>query len=165
MIGYFYLTGIIAGISISGFVAISVALFFLKKRHIKLSEKINKLTKENNTFKEDNDKRICRHTSKGWYKTKDKDDPNKYTWDVHYDLRKVSTSEDRRKSKFEIISITSGNIKDPEDCTLGSHYFVFYRDQFLKVTGDGWLSNSEVEWVIDLPPDAIRDKKLKELGI
>jgi hypothetical protein len=33
------------------------------------------------------------------------------------------------------------------------------------MTGDGWLSNSEVEWVIDLPPDAIRDKKLKELGI
>ena len=165
MIGYFYLTGIIAGISASGFVAVSVAYSSLKRKHNKLSEKIDKLTRENNSFKEDNDKRLCRYTSEGWYKTKDKDVPNKYTWDIYYELRKVSTSEDRKRSKFEIVSITSGNTKDPEDCTLGSQYFVFYRDHFLKVTGDGWLHNTSVEWVIDLPTDAIRDKKLKELGI
>jgi hypothetical protein len=142
-----------------------IAYSRLKTKYNQLNSSSKKIIQENKSFKEDNDKRIARYKTTGWYKNSEKDDPNKYTWDVYIDLRKVSTSDNRKKSKFEVISITSGNVKDIQDCSEGSFYFEFYKDHFLKKTGDGWLSNSDVEWVIDLPKEALRDKKLKDLGI
>lgn len=155
---YTYITGFIAGASLVAFIIIYI-------KYSSLKNSIDSLKNENIKFKEDMDKRVARYKSYGWYKTSEKDDPNKYTWNVSYDLKKVSTSEDRVKSKFEVISITSENIKNIEDCSYGSTTFNFYKDYFIKQTGGGWLRNSDLEWVIDLPKDEVREQKLKELGI
>ena len=165
MEGYFYFTGIFGGVFMTAFVAMIIAYTKLKVKYNKLNSSSEKIIQENKSFREDNDKRIARYKHSGWHKTTEKNDPKRYQWDVFFDLRKVSTSDDRKKSKFEVISITSGNAKDVQDCSEGSAYFEFYKEHFLKMTGDGWLSNNEVEWVIDLPKEVLRDKKLKDLGI
>lgn len=162
---YFYITGLISGISFAGFIGMWIAYRSTKKKLDGKDKTIKAFQEENQKFKEDNDKRIARYKTEGWHKISEKNDKNRYEWNVYFDLKKVSTSEDRKKSKFEVISITSGNTKEAEDCSPGTAYFEFYKDWFLKQTGEGWLSNSLVEWVIDLPKEAMREIKLRDLGI
>ena len=160
-----YISGFVTCASLMGFFIMWSSYLKVKKILNKKDDEVNKYKNENDKIKEDTDKRMARYKSSGWHKNKDKDDPNKYKWDVFFELRKVSVSDDRRKSRFEITNIISGNTKDPEDCSVGTSYFQFYKEWFVKQTGDGWLSNSEVEWVIDLPQDVLRDLKLRDLGI
>jgi hypothetical protein len=86
----------------------------------------------------------------------------KKIWDVIFEMREIAVSEDEKKSKFEIISITSKN-KDEET----EDYKKFYLDLLLKETGGGWIDvdDKRLEWISTMSKSESRDLKLKDLGI
>ena len=164
MTSLIYFSGFITCLSLMGFFIMLASYLKVKRILNKKDDEVNKYKTENEKIKEDTDKRMARYKSSGWYKSKDGNDPNKKTWSVIYELRKVSVSEDRKKSRFEITNIISENTSD--DMSINGSTYLHYKEWFEKTkTGGGWLSNSEVEWVIDLPQDVLRDLKLRDLGI
>jgi hypothetical protein len=156
-----WVSGVLCTISVGGFV-------YYRNKSISLSGQLklatNQLTELVNEKKEkESTKRLARFTTKGWHNTKDKDDPNKKTWNVIFELREIAVSLDETKSKFEIISITSEE--------MGSKLVQWgdkeYTEWFEKKTGGGWLSadNKELEWITTMSKSEQRDLKLKTLGI
>ena len=162
MTALIYFSGFITCLSLMGFFIMWASYLKVKIILDKKDDEVNKYKNENEKIKEDTDRRIGRYKKTGWHKVKDKDDPNKHIWSVTFDLRKVSVSDDRKKSKFEVIGISSENTND--DLSPNGRDYLQYKEWFDKTKG-GWVHNSEIEWVIDLPQDVLRDLKLRDLGI
>jgi hypothetical protein len=97
----------------------------------------------------------------GWHKEKE---PN-ITWQTKFELREVGISEDETSSKFEVISVTSENIKDVWGKTE-------YEKYFLKTTGGGWINTQnpgrtgqkmKLIWITDQSKSQKREMKLNQL--
>jgi hypothetical protein len=97
----------------------------------------------------------------GWYKDKE---PN-ITWQIKLELREVGISEDETSSKFEVISVTSENMKDPWGKAE-------YEKYFLKTTGGGWINTKtpsrsgqkmKLIWITDQSKSQKREMKLNQI--
>jgi hypothetical protein len=120
-----------------------------------LVEKINK-----QKLSIESDKRIATLTWGGWHKA---DEPNK-TWSVTFELREIALSEDETRSKFEVLSAVSENMKNDSWGTQE------YGDYFIKKTGGGWLdtknpqfNSMKLTWVTTISKSEARQKKIDEL--
>lgn len=164
-----YFSGIITTISLIGFLyqknqsnhkdglidSLNSKIDKLNSQVTGLVEKINKqkLTIES-------DKRLATLQWGGWHK---QDEPNE-TWSVTFELREIALSEDETRSKFEVISAVSENMKNDSWGTQE------YGDYFLKKTGGGWLDtknpnfrNMKLTWVTTISKSEARQKKIDEI--
>jgi type II secretory pathway component PulC len=150
-----YFSGIVTTISLFG-------LIYYRNKFEKISVKFETLLKEssdviNEKKERESLKRLAKYTWTGFHYTSK---PN-VNWDAVYELKEVAQSEDGKKSKFEVISVTSKNTDEKEDIE-------WYEDWFIKKTGGGWIetaNNSKLEWITTLSKSEMRNIKLNELGI
>lgn len=96
----------------------------------------------------------------GWHKQ----GATKVTWSVTFELREIALSEDESRSKFEVISTVSENIKNDSWGTQE------YTDYFIKKTGGGWLDtknlpfvNMKLTWITTVSKSEARQKKIDEI--
>lgn len=84
------------------------------------------------------------------------------TWKTSFELREVGLSEDETKSKFEVISVTSENMKDKSSKTE-------YEKFFLKKTGGGWVDTKnpgnqmKLTWITEQSKSQQREIKLNQI--
>lgn len=123
------------------------------------STKIKELVDKTNLMKTsiESDKRLATLTWGGWHK----ENEPKVTWSVTFELREVALSEDESKSKFEVLSIVSENMKN-ESWGLQE-----YGDYFYKKTGGGWLdtrnpgfNKMKLTWVTTVSKAEARQRKI-----
>lgn len=120
-----------------------------------LVEKVNK-----HKLSAESDKRLATLEWSGWHNINDP----KITWSVTFELREIALSEDESRSKFEVISTVSENIKNE---TWGTQE---YTDYFIKRTGGGWLdtkkipfSKMKLTWITTVSKSEARQKKIDEI--
>ena len=77
-----------------------------------------------------------------------------------FELREIALSEDETRSKFEVLSVVSENMKNDSWGTQE------YGDYFLKKTGGGWLDTKNLNfksmkltWVTTISKAEARQKK------
>ena len=161
-----YISAIITTLSVVGF-------FYQSSRISKKDETIETLKTEVSTLTSqvtglvekikkqklsiESDKRLATLEWGGWHK---QIEPNK-TWSVTFELREIALSEDETRSKFEVISAVSENMKNDSWGTQE------YGDYFIKKTGGGWLDtknpafrNMKLTWVTTISKPKLDRKKL-----
>lgn len=164
-----YISGIITTLSVVGFFYQSSRISKKDKTIETLKTKVSTLTDQVTGLVEkinkqklsiESDKRIATLTWGGWHKV---DEPNK-TWSVTLELREIALSEDETRSKFEVLSAVSENMKNDSWGTQE------YGDYFIKKTGGGWLDTKnpqfktmKLTWVTTISKSEARQKKIDEL--
>ena len=164
-----YISAIITTLSVVGF-------FYQSSRISKKDETIETLKTEVSTLTSqvtglvekikkqklsiESDKRLATLQWGGWHK---ENEPGK-TWSVTFELREIALSEDETRSKFEVLSVVSENMKNDSWGTQE------YGDYFLKKTGGGWLDTKNLNfksmkltWVTTISKAEARQKKIDEI--
>ena len=120
-----------------------------------LVEKVNK-----QKLSIESDKRLATLEWGGWHKQGD----TKVTWSVTFELREIALSEDESRSKFEVLSAGSENMKNDSWGTQE------YTDYFIKRTGGGWLDTKNLPfgimiltWITTVSKSEARQKKIDEI--
>jgi hypothetical protein len=150
-----YISGIITTLSVVGFFyqliksgEKSLLIKSLNDRVSELSQKVSeKLSK----------KRLATLEWDSWYNSAK---PNE-TWSVTFELREIALSEDETKSKFEVISVHSENMKDGWKDKE-------YTDFFMKKTGGGWLDTTDLNglkltWITTTSKAEAREEKISQI--
>jgi hypothetical protein len=157
-----YISAVITTISVIGF-------FYQKNQSFKKDGLIGRLNSQLTGLVEkvnkqklsiESDKRLATLQWGGWHK---ENEPGK-NWSVTFELREIALSEDESRSKFEVLSVVSENMKSD---TWGTKE---YGDYFLKSTGGGWLDtknppfrNMKLTWVTTISKSEARQKKIDEI--
>ena len=158
-----YISGIITALSV-------VAAFLYRSRYDYQQKIIKNLTEEISELREykeekESKKRKGMLVSKGWYRVKDEEDPNKYTWDVSFELKEIAQSpSNEHKIQFKVVGIYS---ESQSEQPMSDKTYEHYEAWFLGNYAGGWVDtkSKDFEWIDTTSKTEMRDDKLDQLGI